>query len=102
MGPYKVYFYLENYGIDFIIELGSFICFGVSHNHLMQVLWVGVCKVGYVRHEYAMFAGMLGIKLIACSTLFGFYLQGGFSLAQQFNSIWVGSAKTCSNTGLVA
>ena len=41
----------------------------------------GICKVGYIGHEYAIFAGMLGINLTAYFILFLFYLQGGFSLA---------------------
>ena len=47
----------------------------------MQFLKVCIFKAGYIGHEYAIFAGMLGINLTAYFILFLFYLQGGFSLA---------------------
>ena len=29
----------------------------------MQVLGFGICKTGYIRHKYAILAGMLGMKI---------------------------------------
>ena len=52
--------------INFCIKLDSFICFRVSYSQQMHVWVFGICKTGCIVHEYAMFAGMLRIKKIAC------------------------------------
>ena len=64
--PDRTFFYFTN--IVFIPVLNWI------HSFVLNLIiasgckfWVfDMCKLGYVRHEYTMFAGMLGIKQIIC------------------------------------
>ena len=52
---YKYYTY-------FSIEMDLFICLGVCYSQRMLFVDFDTCKVGYIEHDYATVAGMLGIE----------------------------------------
>ena len=60
-------------------------------------------QMGCIRHGYAIFAGMLGMKVkLFYFILFDFWLQGGFSWPNNSAVFGLVQPKPCSNTGVAA
>ena len=59
-------FYLTNIAFVLVLNWTHLLVLELVMASGCKVLGFGICKAGYAGHEYAMFAGILEIKQIAC------------------------------------